>query len=403
MTPDARKRLLFVDDEPMILQGLRDLLRSRRREWDMHFACSAREALALLETVPIDVVVSDMRMPEMDGATLLRHVRDRSPRTVRIVLSGHAEMEFAVRTVPVAHQFLSKPCDPAQLAGVIGRACTLQALLGEEALQRRIGAVSTLPSLPRTWQKLTDAMMEPTSSIKDVARLVEADLALSARVLQVVNSAFFALPRALTQVDEAVSYVGLNLVRSLTLSEELTRMIRWGDVAPGFDPERLQRHSLATASIARRLVTDKRDANDAFTAGLLHDLGELVRASREPELWARIDEQARAEGLPDWVIERRELGFTHAEEGAYLLGLWGLPYPIVEAAAFHHDPSRLRRDAFGVPEAVHVASALANALLEPESRDAAPDARWVAEAGHADRLAVWTATAHQVLSTQEAA
>lgn len=106
----SRKRVLFVDDEQEVLEGLRNLLRRNRHEWDMVFALGGYEALAELSRGTVDVVVTDMRMPGMDGAQLLAQVKTVSPSTARLVLSGHAEKEAILRALPVAHQFLSKPC-----------------------------------------------------------------------------------------------------------------------------------------------------------------------------------------------------------------------------------------------------------------------------------------------------
>src|SRR5690606_34045961 len=123
------RRILFVDDEPHVLDGLRDLLHKRLREWEMSFALGGQEALTLLETRPFDVVISDMRMPGIDGVTLLRLVKERYPAIARIVLSGQAERDAVVNALPVAHQFLSKPCDVEVLYAVVERACGLQGLL----------------------------------------------------------------------------------------------------------------------------------------------------------------------------------------------------------------------------------------------------------------------------------
>lgn len=145
------KRVLFVDDEPNILEGLRTLLRRHRRQWEMTFAVGGPAALELLKTENFDVVVSDMRMPEVDGAALLAHVQRQQPRTVRIVLSGHTELEAALRAIPVAHQFLSKPCDAAELENVVERACALQSLVEDPKIRQAVGGIQQLPALPRVY------------------------------------------------------------------------------------------------------------------------------------------------------------------------------------------------------------------------------------------------------------
>jgi DNA-binding NtrC family response regulator len=149
------KHILFVDDEQQILDGLKDLLRKQRKQWTMVFALGGEAALRELQQQPFDVVVSDMRMPGMDGATLLTRVKELYPSSARIILSGHAERDSIVRALPVAHQFLNKPCDAALLRMVVERACELQRLLQNEKIRCLIGKLDKLPSVPHTYWELT--------------------------------------------------------------------------------------------------------------------------------------------------------------------------------------------------------------------------------------------------------
>lgn len=393
------RRILFVDDEPQILQGLRDLLRPQRREWKMSFAESGEAALAILAAEPHDVVVTDMRMPRMDGAALLRHVQERYPRVVRIVLSGHTELESALRTMPMAHQFLGKPCEADRLRSVIQRACDLQALLDHEPLRRRMGQISALPSAPRIYVALTRALVDPEVSVRDVAALIERDMAMSAKVLQIVNSAFFGVPRRLTSTLEAVSYLGMGLIKNLVLSVEAFRELRGGEAARGFDVDCVQRQCLVTGRIAQRLLPDRREAQDAFVAGTLHEIGALILATREPVAYAEVIAEADARGVSRQVIERERDGVSHAEVGAYLIGLWGLPYGIVEAVAHYHDPLRLSGGLdggrFGVVEAVHVASALATEEMKLPGVHEPPDPHLLERLGLTGSLPEWRIVARE--------
>lgn len=389
------KRILFVDDEPAILQGLRDLLRSQRKVWQMSFADTGEEALKILATEPYDVVVSDMRMPRMDGATLLRHVQERYPRVVRIVLSGHTEVDAALRTVPIAHQFLVKPCESDRLRTVIQRACDLQTLLSDEGLRRRVGQITALPSAPRVYVALTKALVDPEVSLRDVAALIEKDMAMSAKVLQVVNSAFFGLPRRLSSLLEAVSYLGIGVIKNLVLSVEAFRELRGGEAAKGFDFDRAQRQCFVTGRVAQRLLPDRREAQDAFVAGTLHELGTLILATREPATFATVDAEAVARGLPRHVVEREHGGVSHAEVGAYLIGLWGLPYVIAEAVAHHHDPMRLDPTRFGVAEAVHCAAALTAEAIGASGAHEPPEPRLVERLDLTSALPRWREIARE--------
>lgn len=362
------KRILFVDDEQRVLDGLRASLRKQRRRWEMVFVNGGQAAIDELEQQSFDVVVTDMRMPGIDGAALLRRVQELRPETVRIVLSGHAEEETTLRSLPVAHQFLSKPCDASTLENVIERACNVQNLLEAPEVRARIGQLDALPSLPRNYAELNRRLVDPNATYRDLAAVIERDIAMSAKLLQIVNSAFFGLSRRLTHVADAISYLGLHVIKNLVLSIEVFGSYDGQSLAPVVSLERLTQHSLRVARIARRLLTDGEDAKDAFAAAVLHDVGKLVLAANLPELITQSFAFARSEGVPLHVAERELHGFGHSEVGAYLLGRWGLPYPVIEAVAYHHTPDCVNQSCFDLLSAVHVADTLASEV-EREAGD----------------------------------
>jgi len=356
------RRILFVDDEPRILDELRRMLRSQRQGWELAFAPGAETALLLMEASPFDVIVSDMRMPGMDGAALLARVREKYPHVVRIVLSGHTELSTALRVVPVAHQFLTKPCDAEMLRVAIERACHLKALLHDDSIRSMVGGLGELPSLPRTYHALMLALADPNASIQKIARIVEFDVGISAKVLQLVNSAFFGIARSMTNIRNAVSYLGLSTLKSLVLSVEVFRVFAPKGHLEGFSLEDLQRHARLTSYIAARLPVPTHLIDIAMVAGILHDVGKLIMAWKLPSRFKRLMAEAQEEQCPLYKVEEREYGFTHAEIGAYLLGLWGLPYAVVEAVALHHAPHRVPHQTFDATSAVYIANLLAQEL-----------------------------------------
>ena len=322
------------------------MLRPQRHEWEMAFAPGGEAALALMEASPFDVIVSDMRMPGMDGATLLCHVREHYPQMVRIVLSGHTELSTALRVVPVAHQFLAKPCDAEMLRVAVERACHLKALLSDDSIRRTVTALGDLPSLPRTYEALTQALADPDASLQKVAKIIEQDVGVSAKVLQLVNSAFFGIAHSMTNIQSAVSYLGINTLKNLVLSVEIFRAFKPQRELPGFSLEELQHHAQLTAHIAARLPVPKHLADIAVVAGMLHDVGKLILAWKLSEHFEKMLAEALGAHCPVYKVEEREDGFSHAEIGAYLLGLWGLPYSVVEAVALHHGPNRVPHQNF---------------------------------------------------------
>jgi len=356
------RRVLFVDDEPHLLESLRDALRPWRRHWQMTFAPSAPAAIDALELEPYDAVVTDMRMPGMDGAALLGEVQRIQPTSVRIVLSGYAETDAVARAANVAHRFLSKPCDVDELVRVVQRSCGVNSLVEQEELRRAAAGTGRLPSVPRLFTELTALMANPDATLADAERLVEQDAAMTAKVLKLANSAYFGRARPVNGVGQAIGYLGLNALKSLTLAAGALTAFPTDRRIAGFSIERLQGHSALVARITRRLLDDRQHEEGAVAAALLHDLGMLVLASRAPDYLAEVLGRSEREQRALFEIERELRGFTHAEVGAHVLGLWGLPHAIVEAVAYHHDPSAAHDPQLDAVTAVHVANALANEL-----------------------------------------
>lgn len=289
------RRILFVDDEPYVLDGLRHLLRSQRHEWDLAFAPGAEAAMALLDASPFDVIISDMRMPGIDGTALLARVREHYPEVVRIVLSGYSDHSAALRAVPVAHQFLAKPCDTQTLRVAVERACHLKALLNDESIRRTVGALRDLPSLPRTYDALTQALRDQDVPLHKIAAIVEQDVAISAKVLQLVNSAFFGMAQSVTNIPRAVNFLGVNTLKSLILSVEVFRIFQPRTPLRGFNLEALQRHARLTALIAARLPLPAHLSEISVVASMLHDVGKLIMAWKLPDRFAKSLAEAERE------------------------------------------------------------------------------------------------------------
>jgi putative nucleotidyltransferase with HDIG domain len=352
-----------VDDEPRILKGLQRMLRKMRHEWIMAFAESGNEALAMLAKYKFDVIVSDMRMPGMDGSQLLSNVQEKYPLIVRIVLSGHSDHKMILKSVRPAHQYLSKPCDPELLHATIGRACALRDILTHESLKRIVSQTEFIPSLPSIYTQVVEELRSPDGSIKKVGEIIAKDLAMTAKILQLVNSAFFGTPSHVSNPGQAVQLLGLDTVKALVLS--IGVFSKFDGTTPSTRIiENIYRHSIKTGTLARKIATkengDREMVDNTFMAGMLHDLGKLVLIANFPEKYQKIFELSRHENLPFHQAELEIIGATHAEVGAYLLGLWGLPDSIVEGVAFHHNPGNCPNSFFTPLTAVYAANILEN-------------------------------------------
>jgi len=383
-------RILFVDDESEVLDSLRDALRARRDVWSMAFANSGAAALAELESEPADVVVTDMQMPGMDGATLLARVRDITPETIRIILTGYASAESVGRAANTAHRLLAKPCDIAELSRVLERACVLREL-SRQAILYRSAAAGALPSSPRVYVELVAATANAEVTAADLAAIVEHDTVMTAKVLQLANSAFFAGGRQLSSVRDAIVLLGTNTLRALVLTAGAFAKFSPRKIE-GFSLSELQLHSALVATLAGAIMPDGPERQDALTAGLLHDIGILVLSVDDPAAREQVIAAAVREQLPLYVVERREHGLTHADVGAYLLTLWGLPLGVVEAVAYHDEPSQMPVPSFDAVAAVHIANALIgeqSGSRVKRSTAALLDQGYVEAIGMSSQLAHW--------------
>jgi HD-like signal output (HDOD) protein/CheY-like chemotaxis protein len=354
------KSILFVDDDPLVLQGLRRMLHSMRGEWDMRFANGGAEALEMMAAKPADVVISDMRMPGMNGAELLNNIMRLYPKAVRFILSGYSDTEMTMQCVGGTHQFLSKPCNAEMLKSAVTRALEMDRWLGNDELKALISQMTSVPCLPSLYFQILQELRSPLANLETVGSTIAQDPAMTAKILQLINSAFFGLSRRVSDPTEAVMQLGLDTVKSLVLA---VHVFTEYETRPSLKKhvEALQHHSLSTAIHASLIASmenqDRNVVGECFTAGLLHDIGKLVLVANLPEACGQAEKICLDHNIPIIDAERQVFKVSHAEVGGYLLGLWGLPITIVESALFHHRPSDCHMiNGFSSLAAVHIAN-----------------------------------------------
>ncbi|MGB5261402.1 MAG: response regulator [Gammaproteobacteria bacterium] len=391
-----KKCILFVDDESNVLQGLKRMLRSQRHEWDMEFADSGEAALALLQEQAFDAVISDMRMPGMDGAQLLEEVKQLYPDSVRFVLSGHSDRELVMRSVGPSHQYLAKPCDPEVLKSALTEAFALRRLLATDSLRALVAGMTSLPSLPSIYCEVVEELQSEDASIQELGKLIEQDPGMVAKVLQLVNSAYFGIGRQISNPAEAASFLGMDVLKCLVLSEGV--FSQFDDVVVQAVPlEKMKNRSLVVANAAREIArsagADAKILDQAYLGGLLHDMGTLVMISNAPDDYMRAIDLARKEQIDMLDAELEVFGTTHAEVGAYMLGLWGIDDDVVAAVAYHHRPGNFPATGFCALTAVYVANACVRDDLESgdEPVFSEGDMEFLAGMGLAERLPEWQA------------
>lgn len=390
------RRLLVVDDDPKVLQALEAQFNAHRDHWDMVFVASGEAALAELREHHADVIITDVRMPGMDGADLLQRVQAESPETLRIIHASAADQQASLRAVGFAHQVLTSPCAPATLAETLDRARGVMDIVACDEVRRMVGRLMALPVRPEIHSQIVKCLRDPDVSNEAVAELIERDMAMVAKILQVANSGFFGASRRITRLSEAVGFLGFRMVENLAFS---LAVFDTGRKVRGIDLGALQRHALNTGLIARELVADARDADDAFLAGVLHDIGIYLIAANLPESFKEATEAQRSQNLPLHTVETKLWGGSHAAVGAYLLGLWNMPMHIVEAVALHHSlhDERALTELVAV---VHTADVFAHEIAIapcPAEQDPAPvlNLAFLEAAGFLGQLETWREAARE--------
>lgn len=328
--------ILFVGGDDSLPSDLLALVADMDDGWHVERAADGTAAMARLIDAPQDVVVVAPHLPDMAPELLLERIRALRPATSRIaVATGHP----SVRLLSLAHRFLPAPIDEAQLLEAIASLDELRELLDDPALRERIGRIEKLPSPPQTYLALVQALESDDTSAADIAQLVSGDPAIAARVLQLSNSAYFSLGRSITDLRSAVTRLGLVTMRDLVLASEVFAYAARSDL----DRPAMQQRALMASQLARRMLPES-SLELGATAALLADIGLLLPGVHDAR-------------MADATQPRDSAG--HTEAGAYLLGLWGLPMPIIEAVAFQRDPLKAGTRSFWITGAVHVATALA--------------------------------------------
>jgi HD-like signal output (HDOD) protein/ActR/RegA family two-component response regulator len=399
MNPDPEKpeathsRLLFVDDESLVLQGLRRSLHSMREQWDMTFVDSGKEALEALAREPYDAVITDMKMPGMDGAQLLEEVKKQYPEIVRIVLSGQASREAILRSIGPTHQYLSKPCDPQELKLRLVQAFVMRDVLRNSAVRELVSGLKSIPSLPSLYQEIMEELRSEDTALERVAQIISKDVGMTAKILQLANSAFLGVRCNVSNPAQAVNLIGTEMVRALVLSVQVFSQFEDLDELASYWTV-LWEHSMAVARLARQIAIaehcPKALAEESFTAGLLHELGKLVLLAQMPKEYGATMKNIAENAVTVSAAERERFGCTHADLGAYLMSIWGLPHPLIQAVAFHDRPSDSINKLFSSLTAVHGADAIISAASEsPILKDVELDEKYLMELGLKLRRRDW--------------
>jgi len=301
----------------------------------------------------------------------------------------------------VAHQYLSKPCSIEALKDAVNRAVSLHHLLADSSLKQLLSRMRSIPSVPPLYIELTNCLKSKDASIEKAAAIIQKDMGMSAKVLQLANSGLFGASGRIGSAAEAVTFLGLDTIRTLLLTLHAFSEFQPGG-ASNFSMQSLWSHSMATGALAERIIQSMPSGapgqGHMRMIGLLHNTGRLVLAANLPESFEQAHRLAAEKEIVHWEAEREVFGATHAEVGAYLFGLWGLPETIVEAVAYHHSPARCPHPGSAMLTALHVADVLASSENEHEAawHGYGPDHEYLASLGLDGRFPEWRELCRQV-------
>lgn len=359
------KKILFVDDEKKIIDGLKRMLHPMRKEWEMYFALSGEEALAIIEDQPIDAIISDMRMPGIDGAELLTLIMKKYPKMIRIVLSGYSEQELILKSVRPTHQYLSKPCSVDILRKTIDRASKLHVMLQGNEIKNTISQMDSLPSQPRLYKAILEKLQDPESSMKDIGKIIESDMGMTVQILKLINSSFFGFYKDITSPVQAATLLGINTIKTLVLSLEIFTIFKTKEPLSEFVNE-IWTYSKLSAHFSKLIAREVSDnpvfIEDAFMVGFLHDIGFLILSSKLPDKLIDIINQSVDKNKTIYQVENENIGTTHPQIGAYLLELWGFADDITEAVYNYPDIKHLDKKELSLGHILHLGAGFAHKI-----------------------------------------
>lgn len=405
MTSKEKKRIIFVDDEPAIIRSYERFFFDMDEEWDMDFVLSAADALSLMEKAPYDVLVTDIRMPGMDGFQLLEEVKQKYTATVRIVVSGQFDEKLLLNSVNLVNQYLFKPCDPEEVLKLIQKAISVDDTLNDERLHEIVSGMDSVPTLPSIYNEITALLRNQNSSLKAIGTVISKDIALTAKVLHLVNSSFFGLRRKITAPEEAVVYIGTETIKAMVLSVQVFSLVQEKNLPAGY-LDSLWDHSFITANFARTIAMcenqEKVMIDNSFTAGILHDIGRLILLTNLPDEYGDYLEKSRSE-KDSLQLERSFFRTDHCEIGAYLMHNWGLPNVVIEPVLYHDNPSGYSMDEFSPVFFVTCANLLFYKIFKSKSSFHAKEwnENFITNNSWKARLSIWEESCRASLSAEE--
>ena len=385
-------KILYVGKDKAGEKPLKQLLGSVRTEWEIDQVSGTFESFHALQSNSYDAVIVDWESQEKEARTILEFVESSNSFTIRYVVSDFEDRRAASELASLVDQHFNPDTDIKEVAFSIERAISFNSTLKNDETRLVIGQMTHIPSIPSVYAELMDDIERDESSAASVASILGKDIAMTAKTLQLANSAYFGRQKEIAELKSAVRLIGFRTISSMALAVGVFQQMQNGvdnDVLEG-----LWDHSSRVASMAREVAAqvDPMIADEAFTAGMLHEIGTLVIAANSPCMYDRLGKEIFLDDKVRAAKEKEIFGATHEQIGAYLLGRWGLPERIVEAVAHHRHPREAHLEGFSGMTALHVSDPIVSAnerKLEVEFEEIC-DVDYLKDCGVSQKIPAWS-------------
>jgi len=364
-----KKNLLFVDYDKAVLNEIKGMLKKTGRDWDLSFATSGDEAILIADEKHINLLVTCVQMPGMSGYDLIDRMKQKFPEIICFILSDFGDQGTILKTIAPTVQILTKPCAPQLLISSLVNALESDAFLDKSKIVSVIGNIETLPTLPELYMKIKIILESEHSSTEEVAHIISQDIVITAKILQLVNSAFFGLSHRIENIQRAVIYLGVETIKAVVLVTEVFNQFSEAEMK-AFPVREIYKHSIFVGILAREVFEtvskDQSISDQVYMAGMLHDIGKLFLIRAKPDEFLEVYQEADEETDFFYELEKKKFEISHSDIGSYFMGVWGLSRDVVRAIAFHHDPKQQAGHEFNITTAVYVANVLTHKLMDRE-------------------------------------
>ena len=354
----SASRILVVDSKNTSETVKSLLAQNAGHDWEVDVVTNQKQALQALDTKPYNLLISEIVMPEMDGLDFFKTAKEKHPTIIRIMETANENREFLVKASELAHIVIPSNCEKDSFNEIIKNTMSLQEIIANKDILKKLTSIKSLPSPPEVYNKLVSTLQNEDCSTHQVAEIIKNDIAITAKLLQMINSAFFGMKTHVESPMHAVNLLGIDTVKSIVLTSGIFHTIREKEFA-GFSVDEMYRQSMAVGAATRHLANvfgfRTKDIEDALMAGLLHDIGKLLMITNFKKELADAKKIAQTDNILIGDAIRQIIGISDAELGAHLLSLWNLPLSILEAVAYHNQPSKSAYKEVNTLTAVHLA------------------------------------------------